>query len=500
MAQIHRLDPPEGRSLAPHNIDVEQALLGAILVNNEAFDRVSDFLDQAHFYDQVHGMIFNTMADMIRLGKICNAKTLKSVLDASQQIGEIDLAEYLTRLAFEAVTIVNTEEYGRLIFELYRKRKLIWIGEDVVNLAYSPAVEPTAAEQIEEAERALFELAETGATSSKRTLTYAEALTGALEQANAAKNRRSKLAGLSTGIHALDLELGGLAESDLLVIAGRPGMGKTALATNIAWSVASAYRLHEDQAGNRSVADGGRVGFFSLEMSADQLALRIVSAQAELAAWRIRKGEISEPEFDRLLQVAQTGRSAPLHIDETGGINIAQLVTRARRLKRQGKLDLMVVDYIQLIEGSSDRMRYNRVVEITEITTALKALAKELRIPIIALSQLSRQVENREDKRPNLSDLRESGSIEQDADVVMFVYREAYYLNQKKLEPGHVGYDEWLNRVHAAMGKAEVIIAKQRHGPTGTVELHYEDVFTRFSDPGGRPPDPNRNAYEEATR
>jgi replicative DNA helicase len=349
----------------------------------------------------------------------------------------------------------------------------------MVNVAFDAPVDFAPREQIEDAERRLYDLAETGRYGGG-FLRFETALTTALEMASHAYQRDGKLSGLATGLRDLDGKMGGLQKSDLIILAGRPGMGKTSLATNIAYNVARAWRGEVQADGQIATVNGGRVGFFSLEMSAEQLATRILSEQTEISSSKIRRGEITQADFEVIKDKSIEIQHLPLFIDETGGLSIAQLAARARRLKRQRGLDLIVIDYIQLLQGSTKRSSENRVQEITEITTNLKALAKELTVPIIALSQLSRQVENREDKRPQLSDLRESGSIEQDADVVMFVYREEYYLTNKEPRPGTDEHIKWQTDMEIAHGKAEVIIGKQRHGPTGTVNLQFEASVTRF--------------------
>ncbi|NGR08711.1 replicative DNA helicase [bacterium SGD-2] len=465
----------------PHNIEAEQALLGAILVNNDAYYRVSDFLKPEHFFEPLHKKIYEVAGDLIRMGKMANPVTLKTFLPANEKVGELTVAQYLARLAAEAVTIINAADYGRAIYDLATRRSLISLGEEMVNLAYDAPVDMPPNEQIEMAERRLFELAETGRYDGGFE-SFAEATRQAVDMANAAFMRDGGLSGISTGLRDLDRRMGGLQPSDLIVLAGRPGMGKTSLATNIAFNIAQAYEPIQQADGTFKAARGGVVGFFSLEMSSEQLATRIISEQTEISSAKIRRGEISEAEFEKLVACAQMMQKVPLYIDQTGGISIAQLAARARRLKRQRGLDVIIIDYIQLMQGSSIRASQNRVQEITEITTGLKALAKELNTPIIALSQLSRQVETRDDKRPQLSDLRESGSIEQDADVVLFVYREEYYLKNKEPKPGTDEYLRWEAEMNEVRGKAEVIIAKQRHGPTGTVTLGFQGEFTRFHD------------------
>jgi replicative DNA helicase len=465
---------------APHNIEAEQALLGAILVNNEALYRVSDFLEPQHFFEPLHQKIYDLSRSLVRAGKVATPVTLKTFLPADVDVAGLTLGQYLARLAAEATTVINAQDYGRTIYDLAIRRDLIKIGEDMVNVAFDAPVDFAPREQIEEAEKRLFELAETGRYDSGFQR-FANALTTAVDMAAKAYQRDGKLSGLSTGLDDLDRQMGGLQASDLIVLAGRPGMGKTSLATNLAYNVARAWQGEVRPDGHMATVNGGIVGFFSLEMSAEQLATRIIAEQTEISSSKIRRGGISEAEFERIKDVSIELQNLPFYVDETGGISVAQLAARARRLKRQRGLDLLVIDYLQLLTGTGRRSE-NRVQEITEITTTLKALAKELAVPVIALSQLSRQVESREDKHPQLSDLRESGSIEQDADVVMFVYREEYYHQMRKpSEAQRDKFAEWLAEADKHHGKAEVIIAKQRHGPTGTVPLQFDSSVTRFS-------------------
>ena len=476
---------------APSNIEAEQALLGAILVNNDAYYRVSDFLKPMHFNEPLHRKIYELAGDTIRMGKIATTITLKTHLPADGKVGDLTIPQYLARLAAEAVTIINAEDYGRAIYDLATRRALITVGEDMVNIAYDAPLDMPPQTQIEDAERRLFELAETGRYDGGFQ-SFNDAVALAIDMAGAAFERDGSLSGISTGIHSLDARMGGLQRSDLIVLAGRPGMGKTSLATNIAYNIAAAYEPEVQADGSFKAKNGGVVGFYSLEMSSEQLATRIISEQTEVSSSKIRRGDISEADFEKLVACSQMMQKVPLYIDQTGGISIAQLSARARRLKRQRGLDCLVVDYIQLMTGSG-KSSDNRVQEITQITTGLKALGKELNVPIIALSQLSRQVESREDKRPQLSDLRESGSIEQDADVVLFVFREEYYV--KNLEPRDEfdpKYEEWKMQFEKVKGTADVIIAKQRHGPTGTVKLAFQSEYTRFTDLA----DPSFSQYE----
>ncbi len=467
---------------APHNIEAEQALLGAILVNNDACDKVSSFLKAEHFFDPLHGRVYEAEVKLISVGKRASPITLKTFFEHEEPLSsDLTVPQYLGRLAGNATTIINAEDYGRTVYDLAIRRDLILIGEDMVNLAYDSPVEAPPAIQIEDTEQRLFELAETGKYGSGFE-PFTSALTDAIDMAANAYRRDGGLSGIATGFKDLDQKMGGLQPSDLLIIAGRPSMGKTALATNIAYHVARAYKTERKPDGSDEVVSGAVVGFFSLEMSSEQLATRIISEQSEIPSEHIRRGKIGKDEFDRLVDASQNLQSLPLYIDQTGGISVAQLSARARRLKRQKGLGLIIVDYLQLLSGSSRRASENRVQEITEITTRLKALAKELNVPIVALSQLSRQVENREDKRPQLSDLRESGSIEQDADVVMFVFREEYYVERRQPREGTAEHLEWMTEMEAVEGLAEAIIAKQRHGPTGTVRMQFQADVTRFSD------------------
>jgi len=463
--------------MAPHNIEAEQALLGAILVNNEAHDRVSSFLEVDHFFEPLHGRIFQVASQLIHNNKPATPITLKTFFDHEEPVDEnLTVPQYLGRLAANATTIINAKEYGQTIYDLAQRRTLIIIGEDMVNTAYESTIDEPPSSQIEDAEQKLYKLAETG-KYGQGFESFASALRGCIEMADAAYRRGGGLSGVSTGLTDLDRQMGGLQGSDLIVLAGRPSMGKTALATNIAFNIAKAHNLSQ----GTDAEEGACVGFYSLEMSSEQLATRIVSEQSRVPSEKIRRGMISDDDFRELVRVSQELQDIPFFIDPTGGISIAQLAARARRLKRQHNLGVIIVDYLQLLTGSGNSQA-NRVQEITEITTGLKALAKELAVPIVALSQLSRQVESREDKRPQLSDLRESGSIEQDADVVLFVYREEYYVSRSEPREGTPEHLTWQDEMDRTMGLAEVIVAKQRHGPVGTVKMQFTGEFTRFSD------------------
>jgi replicative DNA helicase len=480
MAEIARLHPAEDKSfrLAPHNVEAEQALLGAILLNNDAFYRVSDFLEPVHFYEPIHRDIYELAGKIIRAGKSADPTTIKTHLP-EQLLPDVTMAQYLAKLAAEATTVLNAGDYGQAIYDTAIRRNLILVGEEMVSVAYDGDVEMTPNKQIEKVEGELFQLAEKGRYDGGFQ-NFSSALSASIQMAGEAYQRDGGLSGIATGLDDLDRQMGGLQGSDLIILAGRPAMGKTSLATNIAFNVAKAWKGEITPDGHQKTTNGGVVGFFSLEMSSEQLATRILAEQAEISSSDIRRGRIHDSQFSKLVDVSNMMSKLPLYIDDTGGISVAQLAARARRLKRQKGLDFLVIDYLQLLSGSSKASSQNRVQELTEITTTLKALAKELEVPIVALSQLSRQVEARDDKHPQLADLRESGSIEQDADVVLFVYREEYYLKNKEPKEGTPEHMTWQGEMEKVHGKAEVIIAKQRHGPTGTVQLSFEAQFTRF--------------------
>ena len=466
----------------PHNPEAEKSLLGAIFVNNRAYETVSEFLKPEHFSYPQHGRIYEACAKLIDRGQIADPITLKRYFEADENLANIGGPAYLAELAGSAVTVINAGEYGHLVYDLFLKRELIALGEDVVNSAYGGEVDESATTQIENAEQGLYDLATAGEYEGGFQA-FKDSVIAAIDIATVAHNREGGLAGVGTGFRDLDSLLGGLHSSDLLILAGRPGMGKTALATNIAYNAAYTYQHSEGR-------EGAVVGFFSLEMSAEQLASRILSEQSDISSDRMRKGELANEEFNRLSAASTTLHQIPIFIDDTPALTVSALRTRARRLKRQHNLGLIVVDYLQLISGARTNRNDGRVQEVSEITRGLKTLAKELEVPVLALSQLSRAVEQREPPRPQLSDLRESGSIEQDADVVAFIYREEYYLERKK--PGHRSdedsgkYEERIQRWEEAKEKvanlADVIVAKQRHGPIGDVPMRFTGAFTRFSD------------------
>lgn len=460
----------------PHSIEAEQQLLGAILTNNDIYDRVAAIIGSGHFYDPVHARIFEVAAARIAKNALASPVTLKAFLEDDPGLKELGGPAYLARLAGAAISAYAARDYAQMIYDMAIRRELIGLGNDIASKAARVDVASEPKEQIVDAEQALYKLSEQGQTDSG-FVSFLKAVTEAVNVTNEAYQRGGGMAGISTGLVDLDKQLGGLHPSDLLILAGRPSMGKTSLATNIAFNVAKAYKRGLKPDGTEGTVDGGVVGFFSLEMSAEQLAGRVLAEASEISSHRIRQGDMTEAEFRRFVEAAKELEACPLFIDDTPALPISQLAARARRLKRTHGLDLLIIDYLQLCRGMSD----NRVNEIAEISMGMKAIAKELNIPVIALSQLSRQVENRDDKRPQLSDLRESGSIEQDADVVMFVFREEYYKEREK--PGEhelEKMEEWMAAMERLHAKAEVIVGKQRHGPIGTVDLSFEAQFTRF--------------------
>ncbi|WP_155139222.1 replicative DNA helicase [Aquisalinus luteolus] len=473
---IHKA--PDTEQKEPFNIDAEQAILGAILFDNEIFYRVSSFLKGEHFYDPVHQLIYVACEKLISSGRLASPVTLNTYLADNPAMGDIGGSRYLSDLAMNVPSTAGAWDYARVVFDLSVSRGLVRLGGEMIDRARSADIDDDPQTQVQTAEAELYKLAETGKYGGG-FVTFESALAEAINIANAAYERGGGLAGVSTGLVDVDKHMGGLHKSDLIILAGRPSMGKTALVTNIAVNAAKAYRPERQADGSIKAAEGGIVGFFSLEMSADQLAGRILSEFSEIPSDRIRRGDIDQSDFERIYEAAQTLNDIPLYIDDTGGLSIAQLAARARRLKRQHGLNVLIIDYLQLLSGSK-KSGDNRVQEITEITVGLKALAKELEVPVIALSQLSRQVEQREDKRPQLSDLRESGSIEQDADVVLFVYREEYYLSRAEPREGTPEHLQWQEDCDKAAGKAEVIIGKQRHGPIGNIKLAFDASIVKF--------------------
>jgi replicative DNA helicase len=480
MADGAPLDPPQAAEKIPFSLDAEQAVLGAILFDNEVYYRVSSFLKPEHFYDPVHGVIYGAMEKLISSGRLASPVMLNTYLQDEPAFAEVGGEGYLAALARAVPSTVGAPDYARVVFDLSVSRGLISLGTDMIEKARAADIDEDPQSQLEEAEARLYKLAETGKYGGGFK-TFESALAEAIELANAAFQRDGGLAGVGTGLRDLDQKLGGLHPSDLLILAGRPSMGKSSLATNIAVNAARAYKPERQADGSIKAKEGAVVGLFSLEMSAEQLAGRILSEFSGIASDRIRRGEIDQSDFERIYEASAMLNDLPLYIDDTGGLSIAQLASRVRRLKRQHGLGLIVVDYLQLLTGSK-KNNDNRVQEVSEITMGLKTIAKELSVPVIALAQLSRQVEAREDKRPQLSDLRESGSIEQDADVVMFIYREDYYLSRTEPREGTPEHLEWQDRMSAVHNTAELIIGKQRHGPIGTVKLAFDPERTKFSD------------------
>ncbi|MBE9603961.1 replicative DNA helicase [Acetobacteraceae bacterium H6797] len=491
---MNDINPPNGllgmsQRLPPANLQAEQALLGALLANNKAYERVSEFLAPAHFADPVHGRIYQAIQRRVEAGQLADVVTLRAEFEHSGVLNEVGGPAYLAQLLGAMVGIINAGEYGKVIFDAWMRRQLIDLGERVVNRAFGTDEGLDAKEQLESAEQSLFDLAKDGGAGESGGITFDKALREAVLNAERAFTTPGGVSGLSTGLRDLDARTGGLHGSDLIILAGRPGMGKTSLATKVAFGAAQAL-VREAREKDPNAMPRGCCAIYSLEMSADQLATRLLSEASRISGDRIRRGDISQRDFDRFVEVSRELATLPIVIDDTPAISISALRTRCRRLKRTRGLELVVVDYLQLMRPAAGTRPESRVLEISMITQGLKAIAKELHCPVIALSQLSRAVEQREDKRPQLSDLRESGSIEQDADMVMFVYRDDYYL--KMQEPKITTYENpakyeeamsiWQDRMSKAHNKADLIIAKQRHGPTGTIPLFFEAEFTRFGD------------------
>lgn len=463
----------------PQNLEAEQALLGALLANNKAFEQISDFLKPNHFANATHAKIYELISKLISRGHVADTITLKNYFEQEGSLGEIGGHKYLLQLAESSSPLTNPEYYAQYIYDQFLRRELISTGYDIVNSAMKEDIDAPAAKQIEEAEKRLYDLSDIG-ESQRGFIDFSSALNLSLGSIEKAYQREGKLSGISTGLVDLDKKSGGLNNSDLIIIAGRPAMGKTALATNIAYNVAD-MMLRDKTTDPKNLG----VAFFSLEMSSDQLATRILSSTAGISSQRMRNGEIDNAEFGRIAEIIRSLEKMPLYIDDTPGLSITAIRNRARRLKRSKGLGLIVVDYLQLITGSGGRSEANRVQEVSEISRGLKILAKELNVPVIALSQLSRGVEARDDKRPIMSDLRESGSIEQDADIVMFVYRENYYIQNEEPKETDKNYSpekhaKWEQRIKDTKFKAEVIIGKHRHGPTGVVTLGWKGEFAQF--------------------
>jgi len=453
----------------PNNIEAEQSVIGSILVTNEIFDEISTIISSANFYDPMHQKIYNAIESLIYKGMLANPITLKNYFEDEKD--DLDVPEYLVKITKFSTSVRQAIEYSKIIYDMFVRRELIKISEQTIDSAKINDLDTSGQNIIENSERLLFDLAEKGSFNSS-LVKFDDAMKQTIEMASAAYKNEGGIVGVPTGLRDLDDKLGGLHQSDLIIIAGRPSMGKTSLATNIAFNAAK----HIQDSGKKS-----SVAFFSLEMSSEQLSTRILSEQARIGSNDIRRGRISDEQFDQFLETSKNIAELPLFIDETPAISIAAMSNRARRIKRLNGLDMIVVDYIQLMRGTT----YNkdgRVQEISQITQGLKAIAKELGVPVVALSQLSRQVEQRDDHKPQLADLRESGSIEQDADVVMFVYREGYYLQRKEPREATVEHAEWQAKMNEVAHLAEIIIGKQRHGPIGKVTLEFEERFTKFKD------------------
>ena len=456
----------------PSNLEAEQALLGSILVNNDIIDEISTIINSAIFYDPAHIKIYEVIESLNNKGMIANPITLKNFFEKDNMLNEVGGTEYLVKLTRFSGSVKQAIDYARIIHEMYLRRELVMVSDKLSGDTLNASSQEKNAEKIiEETEKSLYDLAERG-TFSQSYLKFNKALDETIKMATLAMQSDQGIVGVPTGLADLDEKLGGLHKSDLVILAGRPSMGKTALATNIAFN-ASQHILNREEKSS--------VAFFSLEMSSEQLSTRILSEQARIKSDDIRRGKVTEEEINRYIETSRNIYNLPLFIDETPAITIAALSNRARRIKRLHGLGLVVVDYIQLMRSSSNKNE-GRVQEISEITQGLKALAKELSVPVLALSQLSRAVEQRDDKQPQLADLRESGSIEQDADVVMFVYREAYYLERKQPKLGSIEHAEWQSKMNDVNGLADIILGKQRHGPTGTVKVEFEGIYTKFKD------------------
>ena len=453
----------------PNNIEAEQSVIGSILVNNEIFDEINTIISHVNFYDPMHQKIFGSIENLIYKGMLANPITLKNYFENEKD--EINVPEYLVKITKFSTSARQAIEYSKIIYDMFVRRELIKISEQMIDNAKENNLDSSGQNIIENSEKLLYDLAEKG-TFNSSLIKFDDAMKQTIEMASAAYKNEGGIVGVPTGLRDLDDKLGGLHQSDLIIIAGRPSMGKTSLATNIAFNAAQNIQNN----GTKS-----SIAFFSLEMSSEQLSTRIISEQARIGSNDIRRGRISDEQFDRFLETSKNISELPLFIDETPAISIAAMSNRARRIKRLHGLDLIVVDYIQLMKGSLNN-KDGRVQEISQITQGLKAIAKELGVPVLALSQLSRQVEQRDDHKPQLADLRESGSIEQDADVVMFVYREGYYLQRKEPREATVEHAEWQAKMNEVAHLAEIIIGKQRHGPIGKVTLEFEERFTKFKD------------------
>lgn len=465
----------------PANVEAEQALLGALLIDNRLVEDVQLLLRPAHFSEDVHGRIYEAILHTVDRNLVANPITLKPKFQADAALAPLGGVGYLATLSANSAALIGARDFARQIYDLAVLRELIRVGRTMVEQAVDTSHDLSPEAQVQDAELALYKVAEQGQVGGG-AVTFGDALGRAVESIDRARRSGGGLSGVTTGLDALNTAIGGLHKSDLVILAGRPGMGKTALATNIAFAAARRALIDQRNHLEEQQRIGAGVAFFSLEMSADQLAGRVLAEQSQISGEDLRKGKIDARQFDRLVDASREIEEIPLYIDDTPGLTIAALRTRARRLKRQRQIGLIVVDYLQLLQGSGRAGEANRVQELSEITRGLKTLAKELNVPVLALSQLSRAVEQREDKRPQLADLRESGSIEQDADIVLFVYREEYYHGQKKPEEGSEKFIKWMEKGERVRGRAEVLVAKQRHGATGTVEVRFIKEYTKFAD------------------
>ncbi|CAN5141445.1 replicative DNA helicase [soil metagenome] len=484
MAEIVRIADPAHRVETPSlpaNVEAEAALLGALMLDNRLVEDVGLKLKPHHFHEPVHGRIYEAILKLTDKNMVATPVTLRPMFDADEAMKEIGGAGYLATLTGSGATLIGARDFARQIYDLALLRALIGVGRDLVESALDTSEEVAPLDQIEKAETELYKVAEEGGADGKAK-SFAEATKDALKTAEKALQNGGHLSGITTGLEGLNAKMGGLHKSDLIIIAGRPGMGKSSLATNIAFSAALRFMRDIEDGIEADKSAGAAVALFSLEMSADQLATRILAEQSGISSENLRMGKISKQEFRELARAAAELESLPLYIDDTPGLTIAALRARARRLKRQKGIGMVIVDYLQLLQGTGRNGSDNRVNEISEISRGLKQLAKELDLPVLGLSQLSRAVEQREDKRPQLSDLRESGSIEQDADIVLFIYREDYYLASKQPADDHPDFAAWKEEMERVWGKAEVIVAKQRHGATGKVRMKFDSRLTKFSD------------------
>jgi replicative DNA helicase len=484
MAEILRIadspQPAEPQAL-PQNIEAEAALLGALMIDNRLVEDVQLKLKPHHFFEPLHSRIYEAILRLNDRNMVANPVTLRPMFEADEAMKEVGGAAYLAQLTGSGAALIGARDFAQQIYDLALLRSLIGVGRGLVEGALDTSEEVAPLEQIEKAETELYKVAEEGGAEGKAK-SFAEATRDALQTAERALNSGGHLSGITSGLESLNAKIGGLHKSDLIIVAGRPGMGKSALATNIGFAAAQRYLRDIEDGIEPEKSAGAPVALFSLEMSADQLATRILAEQSGISSENLRMGKISKQEFRQLARAAGELESLPLYIDDTPGLTIAALRARARRLKRQKGIGMVIIDYLQLLQGTGRNANDNRVQEISEISRGLKTLAKELDLPVIGLSQLSRAVEQREDKRPQLSDLRESGSIEQDADIVIFIYREDYYLAARQPSDDHPDFAGWQEEMERAYGRAEIIVAKQRHGATGKVRVKFDSRITKFSD------------------